>query len=122
MTIAERIFEKIPQYSVETYGTKNHIPEVKLFNNFFEALHYAEQFDEASVSPEGEDYVWFNCDSRYNTITKAAIVVAKLICEYETTQQQYGGGSRKRRKARNIRRICINNAWWRQVHPNDLPF
>ena len=121
MTIMERIFAKVPEYYVEQYD-RSDLPCVKYFKNFFEAFHYAEQFEKATVCPEGDGYIWFKADSSCDTVEKSATTLLKRICLDANIQQWNGGGARIRREMRKNKRVCIRNAWTRRMRQQELPF
>ena len=122
MTIMEHIFATEKVYYVEQYDSEAMV-RVEQFNNFFEALHYAQQFKEALISPENGDYIWFSGSKNCNTAEQAAMELVEHMCDRARVQQWFGGGDRIRRDTRNARRMCANNHWWRRVNRGKgLPF
>lgn len=114
MTIIERIFSLIPTYSVIQFD----VADDKLnkdFGNFFEAMQYAESFEEACIRGEGcVGVVWTSW--RNNTPVKAAMVIINELNYYKREQQYYGGGARNRRNLALARRICDSNRIYRRIN------
>lgn len=109
MTIIERIFA-MSTYVVEDYS--NGMQETQ-FDNFFKAVCYAEQCEEACVSTPGGDYVWFKADENFNTPEKAAM---ELVRQQHLSRQNPSGGKKAKKQARQARRIKTD------VYTGSLPF